>query len=169
MLKRIAIAGATGAVGQLVRQMLEEREFPYESITFLASSRSAGKTLEFKGEQHTIKLLEPDAFDDIDLVIGSTPDDVAAEFVPWAVERGAVVVDESGYHRMLDHVPLVVPEVNPEAIQLPSRNHCQPQLQHDSDGGCDAAASRSVANQTGRRLDLPGDQRGRGGRPGRFG
>jgi aspartate-semialdehyde dehydrogenase len=114
--KRIAIAGATGAVGTLVRQMLEARNFPYESITFLASKRSAGKTLEFKGETHTIKLLEPDAFDDIDLVIGSTPDDVAAEFVPWAVERNCVVVDESGYHRMLDHVPLVVPEVNPDAI-----------------------------------------------------
>ncbi len=117
MLKRIAIAGATGAVGRLVRQMLEEREFPYETITFLASKRSAGKTLEFKGESHTIKLLEPSVFDEIDLVIGSTPDDVAAEFVPWAVERGTVVVDESGFHRMLDHVPLVVPEVNPDAIQ----------------------------------------------------
>jgi aspartate-semialdehyde dehydrogenase len=115
--KRIAIAGATGAVGRLVRQMLEEREFPYESITFLASKRSAGKTIKFKGEDHTIKLLEPNVFDDIDLVIGSTPDDVAAEFVPWAVERGTVVVDESGYHRMLDHVPLVVPEVNAEAIK----------------------------------------------------
>ncbi|MFT5300347.1 MAG: aspartate-semialdehyde dehydrogenase [Mariniblastus sp.] len=117
MTKRIAIAGATGAVGRLVRQMLEEREFPYESITFLASKRSAGKTIKFKGEDHTIKLLEPNVFDDIDLVIGSTPDDVAAEFVPWAVERGTVVVDESGYHRMLDHVPLVVPEVNAEAIK----------------------------------------------------
>jgi aspartate-semialdehyde dehydrogenase len=83
----------------------------------LASKRSAGKTLEFKGESHTIKLLEPSVFDEIDLVIGSTPDDVAAEFVPWAVERGTVVVDESGFHRMLDHVPLVVPEVNPDAIQ----------------------------------------------------
>jgi aspartate-semialdehyde dehydrogenase len=117
VLKRIAIAGATGAVGRLVRQMLEEREFPYETITFLASKRSAGKTLEFKGESHTIKLPEPSVFDEIDLVIGSTPDDVAAEFVPWAVERGTVVVDESGFHRMLDHVPLVVPEVNPDAIQ----------------------------------------------------
>lgn len=97
--------------------MLEEREFPYESITFLASKRSAGKTIKFKGEDHTIKLLEPNVFDDIDLVIGSTPDDVAAEFVPWAVERGTIVVDESGYHRMLDHVPLVVPEVNAEAIK----------------------------------------------------
>ena len=117
MAQRIAIAGATGAVGRLVRQMLEQRDFPYESITFLASKRSAGSTIEFKGEKHIVKLLEPDVFNDIDLVIGSTPDDVAAEFVPWAVERCMVVVDESGYHRMLDHVPLVVPEVNPAAIE----------------------------------------------------
>ena len=117
MAKRIAIAGATGAVGSLVRQLLEERNFPYETITFLASKRSAGTTIKFKGEDHIVKLLEPSAFDDIDLVIGSTPDEVAAEFVPWAVERGTIVVDESGYHRMLDHVPLVVPEVNPEAIK----------------------------------------------------
>ncbi len=117
MAKRIAIAGATGAVGTLVRQMLEERDFPYETITFLASKRSVGKKIMFKGEEHPVKLLEPAAFDEIDLVIGSTPDDVAAEFVPWAVERDTIVVDESGYHRMLDHVPLVVPEVNPEAIE----------------------------------------------------
>ena len=116
MAKRIAIAGATGAVGTLVRQMLEDRNFPYESITFLASQRSAGKNIEFKGESHKIKLLEPEAFNDIDLCIGSTPDDVAAQFVPWAVERHCVVVDESGYHRMLDHVPLIVPEVNADAI-----------------------------------------------------
>lgn len=115
--KRIAIAGATGAVGQLVRQMLHKREFPYESICFLASPRSAGSKLEFNGEEHTVRLLEPDAFDDVDIVIGSTPDEVAAEFVPWAVERGAVVVDESGFHRMLEHVPLVVPEVNADAMQ----------------------------------------------------
>lgn len=117
MAKRIAIAGATGAVGRLVRQLLEQRDFPYETITFLASKRSAGSTIQFKGEDHTVQLLEPDVFDNIDLVIGSTPDEVAAEFVPWAVERGTIVVDESGYHRMLDHVPLVVPEVNPEAIE----------------------------------------------------
>ena len=117
MAKRIAIAGATGAVGTLVRQILEQRDFPYASIKFLASKRSVGKTLTFKGEQHTVELLEPKAFDDIDIVIGSTPDEVAAEFVPWAVERGTIVVDESGYHRMLDHVPLVVPEVNPDAVK----------------------------------------------------
>ena len=117
MAKRIAIAGATGAVGTLVRQILEQRDFPYASIKFLASKRSVGKTLTFKGEQHAVELLEPKAFDDIDIVIGSTPDEVAAEFVPWAVERGTIVVDESGYHRMLDHVPLVVPEVNPDAVK----------------------------------------------------
>ena len=80
MAKRIAIAGATGAVGTLVRQMLEDRKFPHQSITFLASKRSAGSTIEFNGQQHTVKLLEPDVFNDIDIVIGSTPDDVAAEF-----------------------------------------------------------------------------------------
>ena len=117
MAKRIAIAGATGAVGTLVRQILEQRDFPYVSIKFLASKRSVGKTLTFKGEQHTVELLEPKAFDDIDIVIGSTPDEVAAEFVPWAVERGTIVVDESGYHRMMDDVPLVVPEVNADAVK----------------------------------------------------
>ncbi len=115
-LKRIAIAGATGAVGTLLRELLEQRSFPHESITFLASSRSVGKQIEFKRQSHTVQLLQPDAFDNIDMVIGSTPDDVAAEFVPWAVERGAVVIDESGYHRMLQNVPLVIPEVNPEAV-----------------------------------------------------
>jgi aspartate-semialdehyde dehydrogenase len=111
----IAIVGATGAVGTLIRQMLEERDFPYEKITFLASERSAGKQITFKGKQHTVKLLCPEAFEEIDLAIGSTPDPVAAEFCPWAVERGCVVVDESGYWRMDPKVPLVVPEINPEA------------------------------------------------------
>jgi len=115
--KRIAIAGATGAVGTLVRQILEQRDFPYASIKFLASKRSVGKTLTFKGQPHTVELLEPKAFDDVDIVIGSTPDEVAAEFVPWAVERGTIVVDESGYHRMMDDVPLVVPEVNADAVK----------------------------------------------------
>jgi aspartate-semialdehyde dehydrogenase len=113
----IAIVGATGAVGQLIRSMLEEREFPYERITFLASARSAGSTIEFKGEKHTVKELTPEAFEGIDLAIGSTPDAVAKDFVPWAVERNCVVVDESGYWRMDPKVPLVIPEVNPEAVQ----------------------------------------------------
>ena len=115
MFESIAIVGATGAVGTLIRQMLVEREFPYQKITFLASQRSAGTKLTFKGEEHTVELLRPEAFNDIDLAIGSTPDPVAAEFCPWAVERNCVVVDESGYWRMDPKVPLVVPEINPEA------------------------------------------------------
>ncbi|MCA9270454.1 MAG: aspartate-semialdehyde dehydrogenase, partial [Planctomycetales bacterium] len=116
MYESIALVGATGAVGRIVRQLLEERDFPYQKITFLASQRSAGSQLTFKGEQHKVELLRPEAFDDIDLAIASTPDEVAAEFVPWAVERGCVVVDESGYWRMQEHVPLVIPEVNPDDV-----------------------------------------------------
>lgn len=115
MFETIAIVGATGAVGTLIRQMLAERDFPYQRIKFLASARSAGTTVEFKGEQHPVEELKPEAFDDIDIAIGSTPDPVAKEFCPWAVERNCVVVDESGYWRMDPKVPLVVPEINPEA------------------------------------------------------
>jgi len=97
--------------------MLEERRFPHERIKFLASARSAGRTIEFAGRKHTVEELRPEAFDGVDLAIGSTPDAVAKEFVPWAVERGCVVVDESGYWRMDPKVPLVIPEVNPEAVQ----------------------------------------------------
>ncbi len=119
MYERLTVVGATGAVGRLVLQLLEERDFPYEKITFLASARSAGKTVTFKGQEHTVELLRPEAFQEGDLVIASTPDEVAREFIPWAVERGAVVVDESAAWRMDPKVPLVVPEVNPEAV----RNH----------------------------------------------
>jgi aspartate-semialdehyde dehydrogenase len=84
-------------------------------VKFLASKRSAGTTLKFAGETIPVEPLVPEAFEDVDLAIGSTPDPVAAEFAPWAVERNCVVVDESGYWRMDPNVPLVVPEVNPEA------------------------------------------------------
>lgn len=116
MYDSIAVVGATGAVGSLILRLLEERAFPYKTITFLASARSAGKTVKFKGQEHKVELLRPEAFDNIDLAIGSTPDEVAAEFCPWAVERGCVVVDESGYYRMDPKVPLVIPEVNPDDI-----------------------------------------------------
>ncbi len=115
MFETIAIVGATGAVGTLIRQLLEQRKFPCQQVKFLASERSAGKTIEYQGQSHPVEVLKPEAFDGVDLAIGSTPDEVAAEFAPWAVERGCVVVDESGYWRMKPEVPLVVPEVNPEA------------------------------------------------------
>ncbi len=117
MFETIAVVGATGAVGTLIREMLEARDFPYTKIKFLASRRSAGKTITFKGERHPVEELKPEAFEGVDLAIGSTPDEVAKEFAPWAVARGAVVIDESGYWRMDPKVPLVIPEVNPDAVR----------------------------------------------------
>tara|TARA_R110002049_G_scaffold2750_8_gene22314 strand:+ start:274395 stop:275420 length:1026 start_codon:yes stop_codon:yes gene_type:complete len=112
----IALVGATGAVGRIVLEQLAQRKFPYKRIKLLASERSAGREIRFDGKSHTIELLEPDAFKNVDLVIASTPDEVSAEFAPWAVKAGAVVVDESGYWRMDPKVPLIVPEVNPDAV-----------------------------------------------------
>ena len=117
MFESLAVVGATGAVGRLIRRLLEERSFPLRKVKFLASGRSAGTQLTFRGETHTVELTCPEAFDGVDLCIASTPDEVAREFVPWAVERGVVVVDESAAWRMDPKVPLVVPEVNPEAIR----------------------------------------------------
>ncbi len=116
MFESLGIVGATGAVGRIIRQLLAERDFPIRRVKFLASARSAGTQLEFRGEMIPVEELRPEAFEDLDLCIASTPDDVAQMFVPWAVERGTVVVDESGYWRMDPKVPLVVTEVNPEAI-----------------------------------------------------
>ena len=112
----VAVVGATGAVGKIVRELLERRKFPYRSMKFVASPRSAGARIPFGGREIEVEPLRPEAFDGVDLVIASTPDDVAREFCPWVVERGGVVIDESGYHRMLPHVPLVIPEVNPDAV-----------------------------------------------------
>ena len=109
MFDTVAVVGATGAVGTIIREILEQREFPHKTIRFLASERSAGTTLDFAGEKHTVEKMTPEVFDDIDLAIASTPDETAAEFIPWATERGCVVVDESGYWRMKPEVPLVVP------------------------------------------------------------
>ncbi|HVU86869.1 MAG TPA: aspartate-semialdehyde dehydrogenase [Pirellulales bacterium] len=109
----VAIVGATGAVGRIIRELLEERNFPLERIKFLASKRSAGAKIMFRGQEHTVEELTPDSFVGVDLAIGSTPDETARDFAPWAVERGTVVVDESGYWRMDPKVPLVIPEVNP--------------------------------------------------------
>lgn len=116
MLNSLAVVGATGAVGRIVRSLLEEREFPCNRIKFLASQRSAGTTITFRDQSHLVELLRPEAFDDVGLVISSTPDDVALDFIPQAVARGAVVVDESGAWRMDPKVPLIVPEVNSHAI-----------------------------------------------------
>ncbi len=108
MFETIAIVGATGAVGQIIRQLLEEREVPFQQVKFLASARSAGTKLTFKGKEFTVEELRPEAFEGVQLAIGSTPDPVARDFVPWALERGCVVVDESGAWRMDPKARLVV-------------------------------------------------------------
>jgi aspartate-semialdehyde dehydrogenase len=116
VINTLAVVGATGAVGQIVLDEIQQQGLKYQQIKLLASARSAGKKVDFGGRQVAVELLEPKAFDGVDVVIASTPDEVAAEFVPWAVERGAVVVDESAYYRMDPKVPLVIPEVNPQDI-----------------------------------------------------
>lgn len=117
MFDTVAVVGATGAVGRIILELLEQRQFHFKEVKLLASARSAGKQVTFQGRTCTIEELRPEAFDDVDLAIGSTPDDVAAEFAPWAAERGCIVVDESGHWRMNADVPLVVPEVNPHALE----------------------------------------------------
>ena len=116
MIENIALVGATGAVGRIVLEQLELRNFPYKRLKLLASERSVGKEVTVKGETLKIELLEPNAFKNIDLVIASTPDEVSAEFAKWAVDAGTIVVDESGFWRMDPNVPLVIPEVNPDAV-----------------------------------------------------
>jgi len=110
----VAIVGATGAVGRIILQLLEQRRFPAERYRLLSSARSAGRTVTFQGQPHTVEELTPAAFEGTDLVISSTPDDVAATYLPAAVAAGATVIDESGYWRMDPDVALVVPEINPQ-------------------------------------------------------
>jgi aspartate-semialdehyde dehydrogenase len=114
--KHVAVVGASGAVGERMIRLLEEREFPIASIRFLASERSAGRTLTFRGEWHQIAPLSSDAFEGVEIVLSSTPASVSRQWSPIAAEGGAVVVDNSSAFRMEPDVPLVVPEVNPHDI-----------------------------------------------------
>ncbi len=115
MFHKVALVGATGAVGRIIIQLLQERNFPATDFKFLASARSAGNLITYADKEYTIEELTKDSFRDCDLVIASTPDETAAEFLPSAVEAGCKVIDESGYWRMNPEVALVVPEINPEA------------------------------------------------------
>jgi aspartate-semialdehyde dehydrogenase len=112
----LAVVGATGNVGRIMVDLLERREFPARQVKFLASKRSAGTTIPFRGREHVIEELTPQSFRGFDLVVASTPDDIARDFLPHAVQCDCVVIDESGYFRMHPDVPLVIPEVNAHAI-----------------------------------------------------
>ncbi len=112
----IAVVGATGAVGEIMRQVIAERNLPFRAIKFLASERSAGKTIQFKGKPCTVEKLCPEAFDGVDLVLSSTPGSLSREYSPIAARTGAIVIDNSSAWRMDPEVPLVVPEVNADAL-----------------------------------------------------
>lgn len=113
---RVAILGATGAVGAELISLLEERNFPLSTLKLLASPRSAGQTLTFKGETIQVEEVSEAAFQNIDLVLASAGGSVSKTWAPKAVKAGAVVVDNSSAYRMDPQVPLIVPEVNPDAV-----------------------------------------------------
>ncbi|AWS47608.1 aspartate-semialdehyde dehydrogenase [Streptosporangium sp. 'caverna'] len=113
----LALIGATGAVGTVMRDIISTREDVYGEIKLVASARSAGKILQVRGEDLVVQELTPEVFDGVDIAIFDVPDEVSATWVPIAAERGAVVIDKSGTFRMNPEVPLVVPEVNPEAAR----------------------------------------------------
>ena len=108
----VAVVGATGAVGIEMLKTLEKRNFPVDKLSPLASARSAGKTLSFRGEDVAVQELTRDSFDGVDIALFSAGGGISNEFAPTAVEAGAVVVDNSSAFRMDDSVPLVVPEIN---------------------------------------------------------
>ncbi len=113
---RIALVGATGAVGTEILRIMEQRDFPLDELVPVASARSAGRKLPFRDGSIEVVELAPEVFDDIDIALFDVPDEVSERWAPVATERGAVVVDNSAAWRMNDQVPLVVPEVNPSAL-----------------------------------------------------
>ncbi|AJE02513.1 aspartate-semialdehyde dehydrogenase [Geobacter pickeringii] len=112
----IAVVGATGAVGSQMIECLEERDFPVGKISYLASARSAGQVLEFKGKPVVVEELTRNSFEGVDIALFSAGGDRSREFCPAAAAAGAVCIDNSSAWRMDPDVPLVVPEVNPQAI-----------------------------------------------------
>ena len=113
----VAVLGATGAVGREMLKILEERNFPVGKLVPLASARSAGKTVPFRGEEVTIQEARDEAFEGVDIVLGAAENDIAKKFAPAIVKAGAVFVDNSSAFRLDPNVPLIVPEINPEDVK----------------------------------------------------
>lgn len=113
----VAILGATGAVGQTMIKVLEERNFPINEIKFLASERSAGKEVEYMGIKYKVEAVSEDSFKDVDIALFSAGGERSKKWAPIAASMGAVVIDNSSAFRMDPEVPLVVPEVNPEDVK----------------------------------------------------
>jgi aspartate-semialdehyde dehydrogenase len=113
----VAILGATGAVGQTMIKVLEERNFPVNEIKFLASERSAGKEVEYYGMKYKVEAVCEEAFENVDIALFSAGSERSKKWAPIAASKGAVVIDNSSAFRMDPEVPLVVPEVNPEDVK----------------------------------------------------
>jgi aspartate-semialdehyde dehydrogenase len=113
----VAIVGATGAVGEVLLGILEQRNFPVGELIPLASERSAGTTVPFRGENHEVRLAEPSAFEGVDFVFFAATGSLSKDLAPEAAKRGAVAIDKSSTWRMDPEVPLVVPEINPDALR----------------------------------------------------
>lgn len=114
----VAVVGATGAVGQEMVNILEERDFPVNQLKLLASERSIGKSFEFKGKEIPVEVLNKNSFEGINIALFSAGKDVSLEYVPYAVKGGTVVIDNTSAFRMNEEVPLVVPEINSEKLFL---------------------------------------------------
>lgn len=117
----VAVVGATGAVGQEFLRLFEERNFPVRSLTLLASERSVGKEMQFRGETHLVKEATPDAFDGVNVAFFSAGATRSRLLAPSAIAAGALVIDNSSAFRMEPGVPLIVPEVNPQALRKEDR------------------------------------------------
>ena len=118
--------GATGAVGRTMLSILEERSFPLDELVLLASERTAGTRLRFRNEDRTVEVLTPHALGGLDLALSSCGGDIAKTWVPRAAEAGTVVVDNSSAFRMEPSAELVIPEVNPEALERGAKVYSVP-------------------------------------------
>ncbi|MGH2671376.1 MAG: aspartate-semialdehyde dehydrogenase, partial [Actinomycetota bacterium] len=114
---RVAVVGATGAVGRAMLRILEERGFPADELVPLASERTAGSRLSFAGREHTVGVLTQEALDGVDIALSSCGSAIAKTWVPAAAEAGTVCIDNSSAFRMEPEAALVIPEVNPEALE----------------------------------------------------
>ncbi|GIR83170.1 MAG: hypothetical protein CM15mP84_09180 [Cellvibrionales bacterium] len=112
----VAVVGVTGAVGEVMLEILESRDFPVDTLYPLASARSAGKSVQFRGKRHVVQDLSEFDFSQTQIALFSAGGDISAEFAPIAASAGCVVIDNTSHFRRDDDIPLVIPEVNPQAI-----------------------------------------------------
>ena len=160
---RVAVVGATGAVGHEMLQTLAEREFPVDEVAAVASSRSAGKEVSFGDAVLTCRDLETFDFRGWNVALFSPGGEVSGRYAPGAAEAGAMVIDNTSRFRYDDDVPLVVPEVNAHHLDMAPRRNivANPELLDDPDGGRPQAATRPRPHPAHCRLHLPGHGRRR--------